>query len=146
MSSVGTRILDPLLKILAGPREFHVPLEAANRTVWAYALPYGLCQLLYGPLGDRLGKVRVMAFTFTLCAVGTFASAFVPSDPKYGLNALILLRFLTGGVAAAIIPLSIAYIGDKFPPERRQVTLGQFMSALMLGAVFSGPIGGLFGR
>src|SRR5205085_2065478 len=33
-----------------------------------------------------------------------------------------------------------------FPPEKRQVTLGQFMSALMLGAVFSGPIGGIFGR
>ena len=27
MVSIGTRILDPLLKILASPREFHVPLD-----------------------------------------------------------------------------------------------------------------------
>ena len=146
MVSLGTRILDPLLKILASPREFHVPLDQAALTVSAYTLPYGLCQLVYGPLGDRLGKVRVMAIAFTLCAVGTFACAFVPSDPHVGIRGLILLRFLTGVAAAAMIPLSIAYIGDKFPPEKRQATLGQFMSALMLGVVFSGPIGGIFGE
>jgi predicted MFS family arabinose efflux permease len=143
--SLGTRILDPLLKILA-EREFNVPLDRAALTVSAYTLPYGLCQLIYGPLGDRLGKVRVMAGAFTLCALGTMACAFVPSDPEFGMGALILLRFITGVAAAALIPLSIAYIGDKFPPERRQATLGQFMSSLMLGVVFSGPVGGIFGE
>ena len=78
----------------------------------------------------RLGKVRVMATAFTLCALGTFACAFVPNAPGAGIKGLILLRFLTGIAAAAMIPLSIAYIGDKFPPEKRQATLGQFMSAL----------------
>ena len=32
MVSLGTRILDPLLKILASPREFHVPLDQAALT------------------------------------------------------------------------------------------------------------------
>ena len=142
MVASDARVIDPLMKTIAA--DFNVPLTKASLAVSAYALPYGLCQLIYGPLGDRIGKVRVMAFAFSLFALGTAACAFVP-EGSIGLNALIALRLITGIFAAAIIPLSIAYIGDKFPPEQMQATLGQFMSALMMGTVFSGPMGGIFG-
>ena len=143
MVASDARVIDPLLKTIAA--DFGTPLTKASLAVSAYALPYGLCQLAYGPLGDRIGKVRVMAIAFFLFTVGTAACAFVPAGAA-GLHLLIALRFLTGVFAAAIIPLSIAYIGDKFPPEKRQATLGQFMSALMMGTVFSGPMGGAFGE
>ncbi|MEI6873444.1 MAG: MFS transporter, partial [Verrucomicrobiota bacterium] len=140
MVASDARVIDPLLKTVAA--DFDVPLTRAALAVSAYALPYGLCQLGYGPLGDRIGKIRVMAVAFLLFALGTAACALVPEGAS-GLPLLIGLRFVTGVFAAAIIPLSIAYIGDKFPPEKRQATLGQFMSALMMGTVFSGPIGGI---
>ena len=147
MVASDARVIDPLLNTIAAEYKvpgFPAPLAKAALAVSAYAFPYGLCQLAYGPLGDRIGKVRVMAVAFSMFTLGTAACAFVPGDAM-GLNLLIGLRFITGVFAAAIIPLSIAYIGDKFPPEKRQATLGQFMSALMLGTVFSGPIGGVFG-
>lgn len=137
--SADARVIDPLLKIIAG--EFHVSLERAALTVSAYALPYGLCQLFYGPLGDRVGKLRVMATVMVLFALGTAACAVVPS-----LGAFIALRLLTGAAAAAIIPLSLSYIGDKFPYESRQSALGRFMSALMLGQILSASLGGAFGE
>ncbi len=142
MVASDARVIDPLLKTVAA--DFDVPLMRASLAVSAYALPYGLCQLIYGPLGDRIGKVRVMALAFSLFAIGTVACAFVPSGGA-GLNLLVALRFITGVFAAAVIPLSIAYIGDKVAPEKRQATLGQFMSSLMMGTVFSGPMGGVFG-
>jgi len=142
MVASDARVIDPLLKTVAA--DFGSPLTKAALAVSAYALPYGLFQLAYGPLGDRLGKIRVMAIAFTLFTIGTAACAFVPQGSA-GLPWLITLRFVTGVFAAAIIPLSIAYIGDKVSPEKRQATLGQFMSALMMGTVFSGPIGGIFG-
>lgn len=142
MVASDARVIDPLLKTVAA--DFDSPLTKASLAVSAYALPYGLFQLAYGPLGDRLGKVRVMAIAFALFTVGTAACAFVPQGGA-GLPWLIALRFITGVFAAAIIPLSIAYIGDKVSPEKRQATLGQFMSALMMGTVFSGPMGGIFG-
>jgi len=135
-------VIDPLLKTVAA--DFDVPLNKAALAVSAYALPYGLCQLIYGPLGDRLGKIRVMAIAFSLFTLGTAACALVPAGGA-GLQLLVALRLITGIFAAAIIPLSIAYIGDKVAPEKRQATLGQFMSALMMGTVFSGPMGGIFG-
>ena len=75
--SADARVIDPLLKIIAA--EFHVPQESAALTVSAYALPYGLCQLFYGPLGDRVGKIRVMAVAMALFSVGTAACAMVPN-------------------------------------------------------------------
>jgi YNFM family putative membrane transporter len=143
MVAADARCVDPLLRTVAV--DFNVLLKTAALVVSAYALPYGLGQLVYGPLGDRIGKVHVMAVAFSLFALGTGACAFVPGQ-QHGLHLLIGLRFFTGVFAAAIIPLSIAYIGDKFSPEKRQAVLGEFMSALMLGAVFSGPMGGIFGE
>jgi predicted MFS family arabinose efflux permease len=137
--SADARVIDPLLKIIAG--EFRVSQESAALTVSAYALPYGLCQLFYGPLGDRLGKLRVMTWVVTLFSIGTAACALVPN-----LWTFIALRFLTGVVASAVISLSLSYIGDKFPYESRQSALGRFMSALMLGQVLSVSLGGAFGQ
>ncbi len=137
--SADARVIDPLLKIIAA--EFQVSNASAALTVSAYALPYGLCQLFFGPLGDRLGPLKVMATMMALFAVGTLACAFVPNLPVF-----IALRLLTGVVAAAIIPMSIAYIGDKFPYETRQSALGRFMSALMLGQILSATLGGVFGE
>jgi len=137
--SADARVIDPLLKIIAA--EFAVPTPQAAWTVSAYALPYGLCQLFYGPLGDRVGKLRVMAVVMALFSLGTALCALVPN-----LWTFILLRLLTGAVAAAIIPLSLSYIGDKVPYEHRQSALGRFMSALMLGQVLSATLGGVFGE
>jgi MFS transporter, YNFM family, putative membrane transport protein len=137
--SADARVIDPLLKIIAA--EFGVSNESAALSISAYALPYGLCQLFYGPLGDRVGPLKVMSTVMTLFAVGTLACAFVPS-----LWLFLALRLLTGIVAAGIIPLSISYIGDKFPYEIRQSALARFISALMLGQILSATLGGVFGE
>lgn len=139
MVSADARVIDPLLRVIAD--EFQAPVGRTSIVVSAYTLPYGLFQLLYGPLGDRIGKLRVMRGALTLFALGTAACALVPNLPVFAL-----LRFLTGIVAAAIIPLSLGYIGDKVPYETRQVALGRFMSALMLGQILSSSLGGFFGE
>ena len=55
-------------------------------------------------------KLRVMAACLTVFSFGTFACAFVPNIPVFAT-----LRFLTGVAAAAVVPMSLGYIGDKFP-------------------------------
>jgi predicted MFS family arabinose efflux permease len=139
MVQADARVIDPLLHVIA--REFHTVPPTAAIVISSYALPYGLFQLFYGPLGDRVGKLRVMAACLALFAVGTFACAFVPNLPVFAL-----LRFLTGMVAAAVVPLSLGYIGDKFSYQTRQIALGRFMSALMMGQIAGSTLGGLFGQ
>src|SRR5690349_10962743 len=139
MVQADARVMDPLLHVVA--HDFHrTPPEAAI-VISSYALPYGLFQLLYGPVGDRVGKLKVMAACLALFSFGTFACAFVPNIPVFAI-----LRFLTGVVAAAVIPMSLGYIGDKVPYQDRQIALGRFMSALMIGQIVGSSLGGLFGQ
>ena len=139
MVQADARVIDPLLHAVA--TDFHTTPPAAAVIISSYALPYGLFQLLYGPIGDRVGKLRVMAVCLAVFSVGTFACAFVPSIPVFAI-----LRFLTGVVAAAVIPMSLGYIGDKVPYQDRQISLGRFMSALMIGQIAGSSLGGLFGQ
>jgi predicted MFS family arabinose efflux permease len=139
MVQANARVIDPLLTTIG--KEFHVTAARASIVASAYLLSYGLLQLFYGPLGDRIGKLRVMAFCMTLFAVGTFACGFV-----HNLLWFSVLRYLTGAVAAAAIPLALGYIGDKFPYELRQAALGRFMSALMMGQIVGSALGGIFGQ
>jgi predicted MFS family arabinose efflux permease len=139
MVQADARVIDPLLHVVA--HDFHTTPPNVAIVISSYALPYGLFQLLYGPIGDRVGKLRVMAVCLSLFSIGTFACAFVPSIPMFAI-----LRFLTGVVAAAVIPMSLGYIGDKFPYQGRQIALGRFMSALMMGQIVGSTVGGLFGQ
>ena len=59
-----SRVVDPLLKLIAG--DFQVTKEAASIALTLYAFAYGLFQLVYGPLGDRIGKLKVMAGALAL--------------------------------------------------------------------------------
>jgi len=139
MVQADARVIDPLLHVVA--KEFNTTPPNAAIVISAYALPYGLFQLFYGPLGDRIGKLRVIAACLMLFALGTFACAFVPN-----LAVFATLRFLTGVVAAAVVPMSLGYIGDKFAYEGRQVALARFMSALMIGQIAGSTLGGVFGE
>lgn len=139
MVIADVRVIDPLLHIIAN--EFQVGVGSAAIIVSAYTIPYGLFQLVYGPLGDRIGKLKVMTAAMAAFAVGTAVCAFVPN-----IALLTLLRFLTGIAAAGVIPLSLAYIGDNFPYEERQTAIGRYLSALVLGQILGGSLGGIFGE
>jgi predicted MFS family arabinose efflux permease len=138
-STATVRVADPLLPQVA--EEFHVGPASASIIATAFALSYGLCQIAYGPLGDRLGKVRVIAVTLLLASLAVALCAAASS-----LWMLGALRFVAGGLAAAVIPLSFAHIGDAVPYEERQATLARFLTGQILGVVFGQVFGGILGE
>ena len=71
----------------------------------------------------------------------TIVSAVMPS-----LAPLVVVRFLAGTGAAAVIPVAIAWIGDVVPYERRQTVLARFISGQILGIVFGQAMGGVLGE
>jgi len=139
LSSAGARVVDPLLHAIAV--DFNTTVPAVAIVVAAFTFPYGLCQLLLGPVGDRIGKLRVIFGALIAYAVATGACAFADS-----LHALTLLRVFAGAASAGLIPVGMAYIGDFVPYESRQVTLSRFMTGIVMAPVLAGPIGGVFGE
>ena len=135
-SMASQRICDAMLPELS--RQFDSSLAATAQVVSVFALVYGLTQLIYGALGDRYGKLRLVSYTTLGCGVGSLLAVFAGS-----LEALVLARVLAAAFAAAIIPLSLAWTGDAVPYERRQETLARVGLGTTLG-IFSGQlIGGL---
>ena len=119
--------------------EFDVTAAAAGTVITWFALAYGGFQLVHGPIGDRLGKLRTIAGALLLAGVASCACAAATS-----LDSLAMYRFAVGMTAGAVIPLSFAYIGDNIPFESRQAILGRFIGGILLGQT-SGPLlGGLF--
>lgn len=135
-SMVAQRICDPMLPQLS--LDFSASLAQAARVVSMFAVIYGVAQLLWGPLGDRLGKFRVVAWTTLACAVGSVLCAVALS-----LDALVAARMLVALAAAAIIPLSLAWVGDSVPYAQRQELLARLGLGTTLGIVAGQVAGGL---
>lgn len=131
-----TRVCDPMLTTLS--REFAVSIGQASRVISWYAIAYGALQLIWGPLGDRLGKLRIVIWTGFACAVFCLAVVFSNNFAQ-----LVAARVAMGATAAAIIPLSMAWIGDSVDYENRQETLARLMASTVTGMMTGQWFGGL---
>ncbi len=76
--------------------------------------------LFWGPLGDRMGRKRVLALTIIVMAASTFAIGLLPTHALVGWLAsalLILLRmiqvFSTGGEYGGAADFMAEYAPDK---------------------------------
>jgi MFS transporter, YNFM family, putative membrane transport protein len=136
-SAASMRACDAMLPALA--QDFGATTAQAARAISLFAMSYGLIQMFYGPLGDRYGKLRVIAL-----AAAASVAASLGAMLSVGIGGLLAFRALGGALAAAIIPLSMAWIGDQIAYEHRQPTLARFMMGQMLGLIGGQFVGGAF--
>ncbi|MFY3385987.1 MFS transporter [Paracidovorax sp. MALMAid1276] len=134
-SMASMRVCDPMLVALS--LEYQVTTGDASAVIAAFAVAYGVLQLVYGPLGDRVGKVRVIIGATAACAVFSAVTALAPS-----FTVLVVARAAMGAAAAGIIPLSMAWIGDEVAYEQRQETLARLMVATVTGMMAGQWFGG----
>lgn len=135
-SMVSMRICDPMLPALAA--DFGTTPAGAAGVVTLYTLGYGVSQLVHGSLGDRIGKARYIAGAALVAAAASLACALAP-----GLRLLEIARLATGAVAAAIIPLAMAWISDTVDYGARQTTLAKFLNGVIVGIILGQSMGGM---
>lgn len=135
-SMVGQRICDAMLPELS--RVFSVGLAQAAQVVSVFAITYGIAQLFFGPLGDRLGKYRIVTLSAFFCSVGSLVAVLAGS-----LDVLLFARLLMAVGAAGLIPLAMAWVGDSVPTDRLQEMLTRTGLGSTLGLVIGQLLGGL---
>ncbi len=135
-SSGMMRTLDPMLPRLG--LEFGIPIGHAAWAITAFAIAYGVLQIFFGPLGDRLGKLRVIAWAGAFASLASIGCALAAGSFTW----LVAARALAGACCAATIPLSMAWIGDAVPYDLRQPVLARFMIGQMMGMAFGQVLGG----
>lgn len=135
-SSFDRLLIAPLLIPVA--RDLGVPVAQVAAMATAYLVGYGLMQVVWGVLFDRLGRVRAIRLALCLAAVAGVASAAAP-----GLPALVGARLLAGAAFAAVVPGAIVYIGDTVPAARRHAPLTDLMTATAVGMAAATLVGGV---
>lgn len=134
-SMASMRLCDAMLPALAA--DFQLGAAQTAGAISVFAIAYGLLQLLAGPLGDRLGKARVVGAAAVACGLAGFGAALSASWPW-----LLLCRGLMGATAAGIVPLTLAWIGDQVPWDRRQVALARLLGWTVTGMMAGAWAGG----
>lgn len=99
------------------PAIFGASQAAVQLTFSGYVLTYGLLQLVYGPLSDRLGRRRVLMFGLFVTLLGSVVAALATDLPT-----LVVGRVLQGAGSAAGMVVGRALIQDLFQgPQRTRV-------------------------
>jgi MFS family permease len=111
---------------------------------WAgFAIGFGfrpLGAILFGFLGDRLGRKYTFLITVTLMGAATAAVGMVPSYASIGLAApliVIVLRILQGLALGGEYGGAAIYVSEHSPPGRRGYFTGFIQASVIGGFVLS---------
>jgi MFS family permease len=104
--------------------------------------PFGA--LIFGRLGDMIGRKYTFLITMTLMGVGTFFIGVLPGYESWGIAApvvLILLRLIQGLALGGEYGGAATYVAEHAPPGKRgyytswiqtTATLGLFLALLLI--------------
>jgi len=95
--------------------------------------------MVFGPLGDRIGRQRVLAMTMIMMACGTFAIGLIPSYHSIGIAAPVLLlvaRLIQGFSTGGEYGGAATFIAE-FATDKRRGFMGSFLEfGTLIGYVF----------
>ncbi|WP_238157783.1 MFS transporter [Lacticaseibacillus chiayiensis] len=127
-------IISALLPAIAS--SLHTSASVAAYGVTIYALCYAVGAPLFGPLGDRLNKRRLLFIGCFVFLIGTMLCGLANS-----LITFYLYRAIAGIGAALFVPNVWAFIGGYFSGSRLNQVMGIVMSALSLSIAIGVPLG-----
>ncbi len=158
--TVVSAFLPELLTELNIP--FDTGLDNASWIVTGYLLAYTVSLTFMGRLSDLIGRRGVYIaclMTFIAGSVIVAVAHQAPTDWLYGfyrrmgerpdpamvnLQVIIFGRVVQALGAGALVPVSLALVGDLFPPDQRARPLGLVGAIDTLGWVLGHLYGGIF--
>ena len=145
--------------------ELELPLQTAlDDAAWilsGYLLAYTVSMTFMGRVSDLIGRRSVYVVCLLIFLIGSVLVATAHQAPTQfaysiyrrlgerpdisfvNLQMIILGRIVQALGAGALVPVSLALVGDMFPPERRARPLGLVAAVDTLGWVLGHLYGGL---
>ena len=138
ITALASRATDPIIPPIA--HDIQVDPNAVALLTTAFALPFALVQPVLGPVGDMVGKVRLMIACLAVTMLAMLASGFAQD-----FTVLMVARIVAGAAAGGIFPVGIAVIGDLVPVKERQVAIGRWLTAVITGNLRGSSLAGVVG-
>src|SRR5215207_8122809 len=116
--------------------EFSASASTLQWMVDAYLLVFSGLLLVFGTLGDRLGRKLALQAGITVFGVASLGALVADSAGQ-----VIAIRALMGVGAALIMPATLSIIANVFPDEERGKAIG-IWAALAAVGIGLGPLAG----
>jgi MFS family permease len=110
--------------------------EFASYTTSVFLVGWAMGGLVFGALGDRYGRARILALMILLYSVFTCLGAWAHS-----YAAFCACRLLTGLGVGGVFGLAVALVADAVPDRARPPALGLLQSLSAWGNIAAGLIG-----
>ncbi len=121
-------------------KSLHLPEGADVKEYGGYAtsifvIGWATGGLIFGSMGDRIGRARTLTITVLMYSVFTGLSALSTSWLDFAIY-----RFVTGLGVGGVFGLAVALIADTLPDRARPGALGVLQSLSTVGNVMAGII------
>jgi DHA1 family bicyclomycin/chloramphenicol resistance-like MFS transporter len=136
LQPITTDLYLPALPTLQ--RELGASVGAAQLTLSALIISFGLAQLAVGPLADRFGRRPVLLIGMALYTVASIFSAAAQH-----IETLVAWRIAQGMALAAAVTCGRSMVRDLFTPQEGARVMSRALGGLGLIAMLSPIIGGL---
>jgi predicted MFS family arabinose efflux permease len=134
-----TQLVAPLLPLIA--RDFQITPGSAGMIVTTYSLAAAAFAILIGPLSDRVGRKKVLAFGIASFITASFLTYTVTS-----FTALLIVRMLTGLSAGTLSTCSLSYAADHYSYAQRGRAMGVLSMAYFAAFVVGVPAGAIVAK
>jgi DHA1 family bicyclomycin/chloramphenicol resistance-like MFS transporter len=136
LQPVSTDVYLPALPMLT--RALGAPMTAAQLTMSALILAFGLGQLFWGPVADRVGRRPVLLWGLALYTLASAACVVAGS-----IETLVVARALQGACLAAAVVVARAILRDLYEPHEGARVMSLALSGLAVIAIAGPALGGL---
>jgi MFS family permease len=131
----------PAMKSLLGDQQTielfgSFPIAAGALATSIFIIGWATGGMIFGSLGDRYGRAKMLSITVLLYSIATGLSALSVSFTDFALY-----RFLTGLGVGGVFGLAVALVADTVPGHIRPRALGVLQSFSAVGNVAAGVIG-----
>ncbi len=135
MGVMGVSLISPILpelRVVFGVSDAQIGL-----VITVYTLPGVFLTPFIGLIADRIGRRRVIIPLLFVFGIGGAGIAFARTFEE-----MLVLRFLQGIGASALVTLAVTLIGDVYEGSRRNAVMGVNSSTIGTGAALYPLVGG----
>lgn len=119
-------------------KELGISTQQVGLLITVFTIPGVLLTPIFGVLGDRLGRKKVLVPSLFLFAIAGTLCAFMVD-----FYLLLFFRFLQGIGSASLGSLNVTLIGDIYKGKERAAVMGYSASVLSVGTAAYPAIGGV---